>query len=217
MFKIFEPMRGKKLIHYLYRFFKYLYWLNLVLGAGVFGFQLLNLIFPEKTLMTRYLGKFVLELKVNGSFQTLNHKQLGVHIEQFGGFPDLALNLPSHAIFVLLFTVSAVLVTIFYNYQLYRLFELLHNAVKSGLPFDKGISIVLKRIAKGSVLIFALASLLSLLKLVFIKPMVFENFVALPVFDNQGLNFLWIALAAFILSEVFKAGKTLQEEQELTI
>jgi hypothetical protein len=210
-------MRGKKLIHYLYRFFKYLYWLNLVLGAGVFGFQLLNLIFPEKTLMTRYLGKFVLELKVNGSFQTLNHKQLGVHIEQFGGFPDLALNLPSHAIFVLLFTVSAVLVTLFYNYQLYRLFELLHNAVKSGLPFDKGISIVLKRIAKGSVLIFALASLLSLLKLVFIKPIVFENFVALPVFDNQVLNFLWIALAAFILSEVFKAGKTLQEEQELTI
>ena len=210
-------MRGKKLIFRLYQFFKYLYWLNLVLAGGMFGFQLINLFRPEKTLWASYLGKFVLSLKANGFYQSNTNRALAVHFEQMSGFPELGLNVPFHSVFILLFTVVVATVSLFYNYQFYTLFQHLNLSTKAGSPFDTEISIILRRLAWGSALIFVFGSGLSALKLVFINEIVFEGFTAKPVFDNHLFNFLWFALGTYILNEIYKIGLTLKEEQDWTI
>ena len=79
------------------------------------------------------------------------------------------------------------------------------------------ISNILKQISLFSIGIFIIGTVLSLIKVWLISDIVFDSFVAHPVFDNQILNFLWFGLGIFILNEIYKVGITINNEQELTI
>ena len=51
-------MKGKQLIKVLSYLFKWGYHLNLILGFGMIGFTIINMIKPLKVLSAAYLGKF---------------------------------------------------------------------------------------------------------------------------------------------------------------
>lgn len=213
----YYAMKGKRLIYGLYQLLKYILYLNMVLAGGVMGFQTLNLLRNEKTLITSYLGKFSLDLNAAGILHTVQNTNVAVYFEQLVGAPSLGVNTNLHGLFVMLFTVGVVGVTLFYNYKFYYLFKVLYASVKSGTPFTFKVSTLLKQIALFSVGVFLMGSVLSLLKLWMIDDIVFENFVARPVFDNQFLNYLWFGLGIYILNEIYKVGLSLKKEQELTI
>ncbi len=210
-------MRGKKLISILYHLLKVVLYINIVLAGGILGFQLLNFLHPDKSLITTYLGKFAMELNSTGSFQSLNHKGVAVYIENITGLPSLGMNSHWHSIYVLIFTLAVGGVTLFYNFKFYKIFELLRNSIQEGTPFTLEISKELKSVALFSIIVFVAGSLLSVLKLIILKDITFQNFVAHPVFDNQLLNFLWFGLAIYILNEIYKVGIELKNEQDLTI
>lgn len=208
-------MKGKKLILIISQLLKYLLYVNIILGGGVIGFQIINLFVPEKSLAASYLGKFIFEIEavnINSGNGTV-----AAFIESVSGNAALALNTQWHAGFVLLFSLCAVLVSLTFNYLFYQIFKELNASVKQGTPYTTQISVYLKRVAVFSVAVFVVGSILSVLKILIVKPLVFNNFVARPVFDNQLLNFLWFGLSFFILNEIYKVGVVLKKEQELTI
>jgi len=210
-------MKGKKLIFGLYKLLQYVLYVNLVLAGGVIGFQIINFFRPEKSLLANYLGKFAIELKAVGILESARGTELGIYFESLTGNPQLSINASMHAAFVFIFTLLIVGITLFYNHQLYKLFENLNTSVRTGSPFSTKITNQLKSIALFSLAVFALGSLLSVLKLLLIDKIVFSTFAAHPVFDNQLLNFLWLALVTYILNEVYKVGIDLKKEQDLTI
>jgi hypothetical protein len=172
---------------------------------------------PEKSLITSYLGKFIVELDGVGIFHTQGNNNLEFYIETITGFPSLGVNLKWHGIFVLLFSIVVAGVTLFFNYKFYRLFEVLKNSISNGTPFSTDVSDILKTIWKVSLLIFLAGSVLSIIKILVIDDVVFDSFVARPVFDNQLLNFLWFGLGIYVLNEIYKVGIELKNEQDLTI
>lgn len=210
-------MQGKKLIKILHQMFRFMYYLNIVLIGGVFGVQLFNIIRPEKALLATYLGKFSIELSKQGTLQSDGSDGVKVFFDKVTGFPDVVLNSNWHVVFILLFVVFVAVVTLFYNYQLYTLFKQLNLAIKEGTPFSSSVMGVFRKIALFSILIFVVGMLLSVAKLIWVDALVFDGFVAKPVFDNQFLNFLWIALASYIFGEIYKVGLELKNEQDLTI
>jgi hypothetical protein len=210
-------MKGKKLIYVLYQLLKYVLYINIVLAGGVLGFQIINFFRPEKSLITSYLGNFTIELSAKGIFQSMQNSEIVFYFENITGMPSLGINLPLHGMFVLLFTIAVASVTLFYNYKFYKIFEILYASVKLGTPFSTDISKILKSIALFSIGVFVVGAALSIIKLWLIDEIVFNNFVAHPVFDNQLLNFLWFGLGIYILNEIYKVGLELKNEQELTI
>lgn len=210
-------MHGKKLIIALYHLVKYLYYLNIVLVGGVLGFQLLNIWKPEKSLLATYMGKFVIDLNATGSITTNQGRQISVFFDKISGFPDLALNTHWHVVFIFLFVLFVSVVTLVYNFHLYKLFEKLCASIKSGTPFNQSVSLILNKLAKVSVLVFGAGTLLSLAKLKFIHSIQFESFIVKPAFDNQFFNFLWLGIGLYILNEIYKVGLEIKNEQDLTI
>ncbi|MDA3891269.1 MAG: DUF2975 domain-containing protein [Salinivirgaceae bacterium] len=209
-------MKGKKLIFILYQLLKYVLYINIVLAGGVLGFQILNIASPEKSLITSYLGKFVFELNAVGSVSGLKN-ELAMYVESTTGFAALGLDTHWHVAYVLIFTLLVGGVTLLFNYLFYLIFKDLNASVQQGTPFSNQIPKYLKQVSFFSILVFAVGSILSLLKVLIVKQVVFNNFVARPVYDNQLLNFLWFGLGVFILNEIYKVGIALKTEQDLTI
>jgi hypothetical protein len=189
----------------------------MVLIGGVLGFQLLNVLKPEKSLLATYMGKFVIDLNATGGITTQQDGQVSVFFDKISGFPDLALNTSWHVVFIFLFVLFVSAVTLIYNYQIYKLFEKLSASIKSGTPFNESVSLILTKLASFSVLVFGVGSLLSLAKLSLIQSVWFESFVVKPVFDNQFFNFLWLGIGIYILNEIYKVGLEIKKEQDLTI
>ncbi len=210
-------MKGKKLIFVLYQLLKYVLYINIVLAGSVVVFQIINIFRPDKTLVTSYLGKFAIELNAKGIIQSAQNSQIAIYIKDIVGLPSLGIDSAFHGVFVLLFSLAVVCVTLYYNYQFYRVFLTLYNSVKSGTPFNIEISKTLKQVALFSVLTFIVGAILSIIKLLIINEMVFEDLVVRPVFDNQILNFLWFGISIYILNEIYKVGLELKKEQELVI
>ncbi len=210
-------MKGKKLIFVLYQLLKYVLYLNFVLAGSVIVFQVINIFRPEKSLITSYLGKFAVELNATGIFQSLHSSKMDIYFNDIIGFPSLGLNSPFNGVYVLLFSLVVLSVTLYYNYQFYNIFKTLFNSVKLGTPFNYEVSKILKQVALFSLLVFIGGTALSIIKLFVIDKIVFNSFIVYPVFDNQLLNFLWFGLGMYILNEIYKVGLELKKEQELVI
>lgn len=210
-------MKGKKLIYGLFLLLKYVLYINIVLAGGVVGFQLINIFRPEKSLITSYLGKFAIELKETGVFESWQGHDIAMYLESITGLPSLGLNLPGHGFYVFLFSMAVACVTLFFNYKFFKIFECLHNSVKQGTPFSMAISKDLKVVAFFSLGVFGVGSVLSVIKVLLMDAITFRHFIAQPVYDNQLLNFLWFGLGCFILNEIYKVGIELKKEQDLTI
>jgi len=210
-------MKGKKLILGLYHLLKYVLYVNIVLAGGVIGFQIINLFRPDKTVIASYLGKFAIEMNSTGFFKIPGGEKIGAYAETISGLPSIVIDLPQHGFYVLIFTICVVSIALFYNFQFYNIFKLLIESIKAGTPFTMDISKILKSITLFSIGVFIVGTILSIIKVWLFSDIVFDNFVARPVFDNNVLNFLWFGLGIFILNEIYKVGITIEKEQEFTI
>jgi len=210
--------RSKLFIKWLKTILKGAWFVNLVLAGGAIGFQILNIIRPTKLIAASYLGKFKIELKFPGNFQIHNGALKTVFFQDLTGSPDLIMKSQFHSLFVLIFTLLIISITLYYNFHLWKLFEGLHQSAEKGTPFQLDIVKRLKKMSIVSVIIFAGGSFVSLIKYIFIRRVMVGGVLLFePVYDNQLLNFLWVGILLYILANVFNAGLVLQEEHDLTI
>ncbi|MBI9069549.1 MAG: DUF2975 domain-containing protein [Salinivirgaceae bacterium] len=205
-------MKGKKLINSLYLFFTGIYYINLVMGMGMIGFEVLNFIQPKKDILASYLGKFKIE--INSAFELGQSK---VFVESFSGTPSLALEGSYHKYYVFLFVLVLATIAILYSFLVRNLFKELKSSVDKDTLFRNAIERNLSNISIVSFVVFAVLLAMSVLKLVFLKAIEIENILIVPQFDNWILNFLWIGIGFYLLKEIFAVGIQLKKEQDLTI
>lgn len=210
--------KSKLLIRWLHLLFKGVWFINLVLAGGAIGFQIMNIIHPIKMIAASYLGKFKVGLNFPGHFQGYHGVIETVFFQELTGSPDIILKSNYQSLFVLIFSLLIISVVLFYNYQLWKLFEGLNQSVSGGTPFQTDIVTRLRRTAVVSILLFVGGSVISLLKFYFLREVSLGGVLNFqPVYDNQLLNFMWIGIFLYILSHIFQAGLVLQEEHDLTI
>ncbi len=210
-------MKGEKLIFWVTRFLHWGWMLNLILAGGIIGFQVLNLIHPQKDLSIAYLGKFRIEVNKVGTIETNTNQSRIFYFTESQAQPSIVLNSFWHPYYVLLFTLLICGIILFYNYQFKMFFLKIDRSVKEGTPFHGDAVLFLNRTIWGSFLIFIFGSLLSLIKMIFLPIIQFEGFSAHPVYDNLFLNFLWFGIGMYILSKIYQVGFILKQEQDLTI
>jgi hypothetical protein len=210
-------MNGKQLIKALSFLFKWFYHLNLILGFGIIGLTILNFIKPIKVLSAAYLGKFDVVFASATSFSKSPMNSSLLYLDRVSGNPPLLMNSPWHGFFVFLFVTIIVSITLVYNYQLWRLFHYLNNTATMETPFTDEVSHRLLFTSKFSFLIFAVGTILSSGKVLFMNTFYVNNMIVKPAFDNQLFNFLWIGIGLYVIAQVYKVGVDLKKEQDLTI
>jgi hypothetical protein len=210
-------MNEKLLIKSLSYLFKWAYHLNLILGFGIIGFTVINFIKPIKAVSAAYLGKFNLVVQTNSLVSGSKVNEGTVYFDTISGNPSLVLNSSWHGFFVFVFIACIVLITLVYNYQLWRFFDYLKKATTQETPFTDEINKRLIFTAKFSFLIFIIGAVASVIKIYFMKPFIINNMVIIPTFDNQIINFLWVGIGLYIIAQVYKVGVELKKEQDLTI
>ncbi|MFA6400298.1 MAG: DUF2975 domain-containing protein [Salinivirgaceae bacterium] len=210
-------MNEKLLIKTLSYLFKWTYHLNLIIGFGIIGFTVINFIKPIKVLSTAYLGKFNLMVESTSLVSGSKVNEGAVYFDTIAGNPSLVMNSSWHGFYVFVFVACIVLITLVYNYQLWRLFDYLKRATTQVTPFTDEISKRLEFTAKFSILIFILGALASTIKIYSMKPFSINKMVITPAFDNQIINFLWVAIGLYIIAQVYKVGVELKKEKDLTI
>ncbi len=210
-------MKGKQLIKVLSYLFKWGYHLNLILGFGMIGFTIINMIKPLKVLSAAYLGKFNLMVASTSLASGSNVDKGAYYFDAVAGNPSMVMNSWWHGFYVFIFIATIVLITLVYNYQLWRLFDYLKRSTTHETLFTDEINKRLAFTAKFSFLIFIVGAIASAMKLYFIKPFFINSMEIKPAFDNQIINFLWVGIGLYIIAQVYKVGVELKKEQDLTI
>lgn len=217
MHQIICIMKGEKLILWVTRFLHWGWMVNLILAGGIVGFQVLNLIKPQKDLSMAYLGKFRMEINKVGTIERDANRAGIFYLSESPAQPSIVVDNGWHPYFVLLFSLTICGITLFYNYQFKMFFFKINKTVKEGTPFHGGAVLHLNRTIWFSMLVFAAGSVLSAIKVVFLPAISFDGFVAHPVYDNSLLNFFWFALGMYVISQIYQVGLGLKQEQDLTI
>lgn len=210
-------MKGKKLIFWIAKIFHWGWLLNLTFAGGIIGFQILNLLNPQKSISSAYLGKFRFEIYQEGiTFNNPNHSK-NYYFTDTTAQPSVKVNSFWHPYLVLIFTLIVLTISLFYNYQFKLFFSKLNQSIQEGTPFHSIILTPLQRVTWFSMAVFILGSILSILKIIYIPSIAFEGFKAIPVYDNLLINFFWFSMGMYIIIQIISVGIELKNEQDLTI
>jgi len=200
----------------LSKLFEWVWNINLVLGLAALIFVSVNVFTSKKAITANYLGNFKINTDQLGEINTQFGKS-NIFIDDIIGSPSILIDSKMNIVFVYAYMVFILSIVLFYNFQLMKLFASLKLNIKEGTPFGNGISTRFLTLAKVSFLLSAIGCSLSGLKVLLVENISFKGLNLVPVFDNQLLNLIWIGIACFIISGIFKIGCELKQEKELTI
>lgn len=209
-------MKIKTLFNLGSKLFDWLWNINLILGLAAIIFVSVNAFTNKKAITASYLGNFKISTEQVGQLNSeLANSQ--VYINDIVGAPSILINSKINTVFIFVFVLFVISIVLFYNYQLKQLFITLKLNISEGTPFGNGISKRFISIAQISLSLCVVGTILSLLKVFLVNNINFNGLTLTPVFDSKILNLLWIGLASFIISGIFKTGCELKQENDLTI